>query len=137
MIVKISNHKARMVQTNKKTKKKVSFKKLCSSFKYLFKTVYFSNFTISLFRWIMILNFLFETVRVYSMSTFLLVSGDVQRSLALFAGYATLNVKISPEDFVSIRSNTCWKKQTYSLTCFYAEWDSGTRTRRTLNLRSP
>lgn len=48
-----------------------------------------------------ILNVLFETVRVYSMSTFLLVSGDVERSLELFAGYATMSAKISPEDFVS------------------------------------
>lgn len=37
------------------------------------------------------------------MSTFLLVSGDVERSLELLAGYATMSAKISPEDFVSKR----------------------------------
>lgn len=56
------------------------------------------------------------------MSTALLVSGDVQRRLELFAGYATMNAKISPEDFVSKSSRVLVEvKQTHNLTCLHAE----------------
>lgn len=56
------------------------------------------------------------------MSNALLVSGDVQRRLELFAGYATMNAKISPEDFVSKRLRVLVEvKQTYNLTCLHAE----------------
>lgn len=56
------------------------------------------------------------------MSTAMLVAGDVQRRLKLFAGYATMNAKISPEDFVSKRLRVLVEvKQTYSLTCLHAE----------------
>lgn len=53
------------------------------------------------------------------MSTTLLVSGDVQRRLELFAGYATMNAKISPENFVSKRLRVLVEvKQTYEFNLF-------------------
>lgn len=56
------------------------------------------------------------------MSTTLMVAGDVQRRKELFAGYATMNAKISAEDFVSKRLRVLVVvKQTYSLTYLHAE----------------